>query len=164
MPELGSHILIHMVDEVAVDSQFLRSRLSWPLHITLVPWFTTPETGDLEREVGAAVSQFEPFDTEMGEVVMLGPDEDIPVTLMADPEPLRAVQTALIKAVKAANGNIESERWTGAAYKPHVTHHGERRLDTGQHEPIDDVHLVRVDADRVCTVVKRFALGAGPAA
>jgi len=162
MPKPGEHIVVHMVDEVEVGQQFMRSRLSWPLHITLVRWFNVGDVSACEERFEKLASDSSPFASKVGAEAEFGSDSKTTVNVMADPEPFRALHNRLVQAVRDSGGNFESEEWFGDAYKPHITHHGEHRRYEDDIELVDSFHLVRVEEGRLCTIVGHFALGGRP--
>lgn len=158
MPKVGDYILVHMVDEVTVGQTFLRSRLAWPLHITLVRWFTVGKLDELLQRLTEYAATQTAYTSMVGKEAAFGLNNETPVNLMADPEPLRALHMALVEHVRQSGGSFESEQWFGPIYKPHITLHGDHRRFEGDVEVIDGFHLVRVDEERLCTVVQYFPL------
>lgn len=162
MPKPGEHILVHMVDEVEPGQQFMRSRLAWPLHITLVRWFDAGNLGACKDRFKKVALTATPFMSTVGREAQFGPDGATTVNVMTSPKPFRELHSRLVQAIRDSGGSFESEQWFSDAYKPHITHHGEHRRYEGDLELIDSFHLVRVEEGRLCTVAGRFALGGRP--
>ena len=155
----GSLIVVHLVDPREVGDRFARTRMGWPLHITLVPWFTLnpePEALQALESVAKASVQFSVF---VGEDAMFGPHKRIAVSLIAEPKQCAELHRGLVDSLRPLDFVFASDRWVGESYRPHITHHGERRRQPGETRDIKDFTLVRLVDQHTCEVVRHFTLG-----
>jgi 2'-5' RNA ligase len=158
MPKPGDHIIVHMVDDVPEGFRFARKRLAWPLHITLLRWFEVPEIEPYEARLEAVAATTPPFTALVGHEIAFGENGEVPVNVIADMTALQGLHKRLLESLKESDGALESVRWSGEAYRPHITHHGDHRRQAGDDEPVDDFTLVRIEDDHMCQVVRHFAL------
>jgi 2'-5' RNA ligase len=162
MPKTGDLILVHLVDERPIGTQFERTRNAWPLHITIAPWFMADEHVATQCLTTVAAS-ITPFAVQVGERQLFGGDHDIPVNVIRpqDQQSLKHLHKAFVAALRGAAASFVSEQWMGDRYRAHITKHdvpgGERHEGDG--EQIDAVHLVRLLDNNICEVVRRIPLG-----
>ncbi len=154
----GSLIVVYLVEPRQPGDRFRRTRLDWPLHITLVPWFSVKSETAVIPELDSLVSNYPQFPVTVGQDAMFGPDKNIPVSIVATPEPCRKLQDILVKALRYHGAIFASERWIGAEYRPHITHHGSRRDQAGDTEHVRSITLVRLADQQTCEVVRHFTL------
>lgn len=157
----GSYIIIHLVEPKEEGRTFRRTRLGWPLHITLVPWFTSLDDAKMTVALAALARKQPAFTVTVGEEALFGSEQDVAVSLVATTAPCEALHRALVDMLRSQNVVFASERYMEAEYRPHVTHHGERRRRSGDIETVNDITLVRLLDQQTCEVVRHFKLGAG---
>jgi 2'-5' RNA ligase len=169
MNQSGTYILVYMVEKQDAGYRFLRRRSDWPLHVTLVPWFvvTDDKTAELITKLETHAREIVPFDATVGPEIGLGASQEIPVNLITDVQPFRAMQDRLLDGVRstymsfmAANVFIEDQ------YKPHITHHKVgnemHKVPEGTIVRVDEFSLVRLgpaQEQQACEVVRNFKLG-----
>lgn len=159
MAEASDYILVHFVEPVAVGYQFERSRNAWPLHITLVPWFYGAMDMPLQRALQIVARPIAPVTVRVGGEALFGPNKDIPVNVISNPEALHELHESLLVAVQTAEGVVENPQFIGDTYTPHITHHGSGRRHEGDAVQVGDFHLVQLHEQNKCQVVARFPLG-----
>ena len=158
MPKPGDLIVVHIIDKRQVGDNFARKRLAWPLHATLVRWFTPASIEACTPALQQVADRHGPFEVMVGDEADFGPEGITRVNLINDSKPLQALHQELLTAVQESGGKFESERWLGDEYRAHVTHHGEQRKHKGDILLIGDFHLVVVDSEDTCTIIKKFDL------
>lgn len=155
----GALIVVAMVDPGSVPKQFRRRRLEWPLHVTILPWFTVPDEasfiGFLERNLPSEQS----FEAVMGADAAFGEDGKTTVSLVENKQPLAVLHNYVLEAVLGQDGTVLVNTWIRDSYKPHVTHHGENRLHPGDTFMIQSLTLVRLLNEDMCEVVVTLPLG-----
>ncbi len=162
-------IVVVFVEAVTEEMEFPRD--NWPLHITLVKFDVAPTAG-----AGGAFSRGPggpgplragndplaawiadlmdgPVSAALGGRVSVGADAgfgragSIPVSLV-NPDPvLQNLHDALVRIVAGLPGRISTPGYTGTGYRPHVSHHGGRRLRRGDAVTLDRVALVDMAPD-----------------
>lgn len=155
----GALIVVAMVDPEHVPERFRRRRLEWPLHVTIVPWFTVPDVAKCIQFLKENLASEPSFEVIMGEDTAFGADHDIPVTLVANRQPFGILHNYVLEMIKDHGGEILMNTWIGDSYRPHVTHHGSNRLYTGDTFMVRSVTLVRLLDDDFCEVVTTIPLG-----
>lgn len=112
-----------MVEPAEVGMQFTR----WPLHMTIVPWFTAENLNDVENAISPTVARHEPFALKVGERAYYG-IKKLAVKLVVNTPKLQQlhddIQDTIIKEKWPLNG-----RFTGVNFSPHVTQKDGRDAD-----------------------------------
>jgi hypothetical protein len=147
-------IAVAFVEPVVEGLEFPRD--DWPLHITLVKFDVVesvadagapPAPGDpladrivalMADPVAAALGCRLTVDGEAG----FGRAGSIPVSLIEPSEQLQSLHDALVRIVQQLPGRISTPAYTLAGYRPHVSHHGDKRLRGGDTVTLDRVALV----------------------
>lgn len=142
-------IFVAFVEPVAEGQVFPRT--DWPLHITLVRFdvrFDAATTGSAdvaERIAGLADA---PAAAALGTALAVGEDAafgrngSVPVSLIEPQQDLQGLHAQLVAAVGSMDGRILTPAHTLAGYRPHVSHHGGKRLHRGDAVVLDRVALV----------------------
>jgi len=160
MAEAGDYILVYFAEPVEVGFRFERRRGDWPLHITLAPWFYGAMDAPLQRALHIVAQPIAPVTVRVGGEALFGPNKDIPVNIISNPEALYELHESLLAAVQTADGVVEDSQFIGDNYMPHITQHdGNRRRHDGDEIFLDDFHLVQLDEQNMCQVVAQFSLG-----
>ena len=157
-------ILVAFVEPVADGLVFPRSE--WPLHITLVRFDVGSPAGadPAERLAGLAEP---PVLAALGAGLTVGEDAGfgrngaVPVNLIQPQPDLQALHEQLVAAVGGLGGTILTPAHTMSGYRPHVSHHGHKRLDPGDAVVLDRIALVDMapDGDRtVRRILKLWTL------
>jgi 2'-5' RNA ligase len=149
------------VEDRPVGFRFVRSRGEWPLHITLVPWFTIQNEALINSCLEEVASTNEAFNVTVGALDMFGTHNDVPVNVIHEQEKIKELHMGLIASLRNLGATFIEERWIDHGYHAHITRHesqGKWR-DQGDTERVNDYHLVRLVDGNVCEIVKRFVLG-----
>jgi 2'-5' RNA ligase len=155
---IGDFILVHFLDKQPVGGQFLRHRNDWPLHITLVPWFTADE--ELTRtQIAEMGLRLKPCVATFADVVDFNPQTR--VTLMHSDGGINTLHERLLEVILRIGGQLRVLEWIGSNYRPHVTHHGNAPIPTsGQLLSMDQFSLVRLVPTNICEVMDHIPIGA----
>ncbi len=157
-------IAVAFVEPVAEGLEFARD--DWPLHITLVKFDVAgTEAEDSGREPGGVLV---PDDALAGRIAELmdgpvraalggtlgvggeagfGRSGQVPVSLISPSPELSDLHRALVAMVAALPGRISTPLYTLAGYRPHVSHHGTKRLREGETVSLDRIALVDMSPD-----------------
>jgi hypothetical protein len=166
-------IAVAFVEPVTEGLEFPRD--DWPLHITLVkfdvvephreagtPAGTTwdaaaepaPEPRGGDPLAGTiATLMAEPVAAALGSQVMVGGEAgfgragSIPVNLIEPSAELQSLHNALVRIVLELPGRIPAPAYTLEGYRPHVSHHGDKRLHQGDAVVLDRIALVDMAPD-----------------
>lgn len=172
MRDLGSLIIVHLVEPMAVGKMFPRHRANWPLHVTLVPWFYIADERrhKMLEALQTYLSTEQPFSVHVGEEKKFGPDKNVPVNLIDEQEPVRRLHNALVKVAgdygaqfhKGASAHSGAEQ----TYVAHITHHqaadGLHRRFPGDEEAFDSITVARLLGDhgsQMCEIIRAITFG-----
>ncbi|HSH56295.1 MAG TPA: 2'-5' RNA ligase family protein [Candidatus Limnocylindrales bacterium] len=159
IPATGDTILVLFIEPQEPGYTFERKRLEWPLHITLIPWFRVPDPSTLDGILETVAVQSRPFDAVVGMEAAFGGRKEVLVNVLADPALAQHLHLNLKRALDGVGANYQSERFTGDNYKPHITHHGDRRRHEGDRLAVRNFYLVKLLPQNYCQVVKAYELG-----
>lgn len=160
-------ILVAFTEPVVEGTDFPRD--DWPLHITLVRFDVDDNGGANGGDVNGpdqavALPELiaglvdEPVRDALGATLTIGADAgfgrlgSIPVNLVEPNQPLQALHEALMRTVTDLGGRVPTPNHTMEGYRPHVSHHGGKRLHPGTDVILDRVALVDMAPDGNHTV------------
>jgi len=133
--------LVKFLENVEVGYEF--SATSWPLHVTLVDDFFI---GLSEMEIIQVLIKFlagqQPVKTVALKDELLGPESNIPVTLLEVTPELLSLHNKLVEMLKASEVVLVSPEFSGSGYKPHVTVQGSSRIQQGKNLVIESVSII----------------------
>jgi len=158
-------IFVAFVEPVAEGSVFLRTE--WPLHITLVRFDVgTADSADaavrLAGLAGPHAAAALGANLQVGEDAGFGRNGSVPVSLVQPQPDLQALHEQLATAVESSGGRILTPAHTLSGYRPHVSHHGAKRLQPGDAVVLDRIALVDMAPDGDHTVRRILRLWALP--
>jgi hypothetical protein len=158
MPGQGDYILVTFVDQQDSGKHFVRSRNIWPLHITVVGWFSIDHAGftEFEEDLHKIAGTFAAKKLMVGSEALFGENNEVVVNTLSDSEYTHSIHSALLHLVTQHGGRLVDSRWIGADYSAHITHHGDVRCHEGDLFLYDHVQLVRLQAGGVCEIGTRF--------
>ncbi|WP_426515178.1 2'-5' RNA ligase family protein [Diaminobutyricibacter sp. McL0618] len=114
----------------------------WPLHVTVVPPFSThASVDDVARLIAETSSAVAPFEVTAGHGALFGRRHDIPVTLVEDDDRLTHLHDVLLGAL-APLASSGDRVFQPGPYRPHVTAKGERRATEGDVLRLSQIALV----------------------
>jgi len=161
-------ILVAFIESVAEGLVFPRD--DWPLHITLVKFDVDVESDDevksavdmksddggghgaglaeriaglIDRSVRAALGASLTIGADAG----FGRLGSVPVSLVDPSRPLQELHESLMGTVAGLPGRVPSPHYTMDNYRPHVSHHGDKRTRPGDVVVLDRVALVDMAPD-----------------
>lgn len=146
------YVLVAMVEPQEVGYRFSE----WPLHITLLPWFTAPSLRQVVDICRVVVNSMEPFEVAVKERAHFGgSNRKLPVMLIEKQPQLMQLHNSLLKHIQDLDWNVAG-RYTGRLYKPHVTrHHGK---DAEGSVMIDAIYIVEKLEQGYRKVVSKISL------
>lgn len=156
----GSSILVSFIEKQSEGMRFQRRRNSWPLHITLVPWFRVDNEQGLEAALSKVANATLPFTLRIGQELLFGANADVPVNIIADQAKVVELHKALWSAVTAEGADVVSRRWIGESFRAHITQHDSKggNLTPGEAVAVDSLNIVHLQEGDVCQIGKQFRL------
>lgn len=155
-------IVVAFLEPVTEGMEFPRD--AWPLHITLVKFDVVEQlpaddggadavlSGDtLATQVAGLMDA--PARAALGSTVTVGGEAgfgrggSVQVSLIEPSAPLQALHEALVAAVEALHGRVATPGYTMAAFRPHVSHRGEKAPRAGEQMSLDRIALVDMAPD-----------------
>jgi 2'-5' RNA ligase len=159
MATTGDYILVCFLDEEPIGKRWQRSRNSWPLHITLVPWFNLTQPATLVKQLRAIASQLRPFMVTFDKAESF--NEHTMVTLLREQQDVMVLHENLLQALGRLNAHLTSGAWIHDNFKAHVTHHrGMHIPQGGEALRISKISLVELAPMNYCKLIQQFELGA----
>lgn len=156
--QAGSLVLVYFVEQQLEGWVFARDH--WPLHITLVPWFTVDDEEAIERSLDRVAAATAPLRLGVGELDNFGVRHNIPVNIIVNQEPVKALHDKLVGTLGEADIAYHEQRFMGQEYIAHITRHevDGRHSNEGEEIMVNDFHLVRLLDDTTCRVETQFDL------
>ena len=161
MPKAGDYIVVHLVERREVGTTFEKRRAVWPLHITLASWFVATDVSKILQALQTAADAQKPFKLQVGSKELFGHDHDIPMNVIANQEPVKALHETLTAAIKQAGVAFESDHWSGEKYRAHITQHHDNANQEGDTVTIGNFHLIKLLPENRCEILHEFVLGSG---
>ena len=168
-------IAVAFVEPVFEGLEFARD--DWPLHLTLVKFDVAKfnvakfdvveprQEAGTEREPGAPRISGDPLAEQIATLMTapvaaalgcrlsvdgeagFGRGGSIPVNLIEPSEQLQILHNELVRIVEQLPGRISTPAYTLEGYRPHVSHHGAKRLRQGETITLDRIALVDMAPD-----------------
>ncbi len=171
MQDLRSLIIVHLVEKRAEGTIFARTRADWPLHVTLVPWFSVADDqrDALLSQLNHYATKKTPFSVHIGKEELFGVGMDIPVNLIAEQVPVASLHEELMAIVgrygKQFRQNAGQFLSVQQNYRAHITHHqatdGAHRRYAGDEELFESITVGRLldnHGVQVCEIIDNIEL------
>ena len=157
-------ILVAFIEPVTDGLVFPRD--DWPLHITLVKFDVDVESGvddgvktddgggqgsGLAERIAGLIDL--PVRAALGTALTIGADAgfgrqgSVPVSLVEPSRSLQELHESLMGTVAGLPGRVPTADYTLDNYRPHVSHHGDKRAQPGDVVVLDRVALVDMAPD-----------------
>jgi 2'-5' RNA ligase len=152
----GSLILVHFVEQQLEGWSFPREH--WPLHITLVPWFSVVDAEAVLRSLARVADETTPFRLRVGGQEQFGVHGEVSVNIIANQELVKALHVKLVETLAEADTAYHEQRYMGQRFLAHITRHAidGRHSSEGEEIQVNDFHLVRLVNEQTCRVEQQF--------
>lgn len=150
---MNQRLLVSMVEPVQVGYEFKRSE--WPLHLTIVPWFTVKDQNWFTTGLVKVLDHQKPIQLVMGEKEMFGAKRNVPVNIITPNDELSELHEKLLSLVREW-GELQGSKFIEAKYRPHVTHHRGNFLTSGSEWTLDNICIVELINESTCRVAARY--------
>lgn len=115
----------------------------WPLHITVLPPFSTDATvAEVQEAIATATASQPQLTAIAGGDEMFGRRHDIPVTVIVENARLTRLHNILVDAVRPLAASPDERAFTGSGFRAHVTVKGHRRVHEGDELTLSQIALV----------------------
>lgn len=123
----------------------------WPLHVTIVPWFTIPEhfEGAFSVAIANAMHKIHPITIHGQEEKYFGEDNSIRVRTVNSMGGLALLHDKLTDLIDRFDGEIFSQYIQGReGYAPHVTATESDELENCEQRTLTHLHRIRKTAGK----------------
>lgn len=135
-----------------------------PLHCTLMQWF---ELGGefAERRISDQIEMIcasfgkEKLAVVARERALFGPNDDMPVSVLARGDDLNFLHTSLLLGLAMEHAVFKELRWVGAGYRAHVADVSGRSLALGSTHACDHMALISREENKTKKVTRLYRLG-----
>jgi 2'-5' RNA ligase len=154
----GSLQLVHFVEQQLEGWTINRDH--WPLHITLVPWFTVDDEEAVMRSLQRVADQTSPMALAVGEQEDFGVNNEVPVNVIKNQKHILDLHETLVETLGEADTAYHEQEYMGSRYVAHITRHevDGRHSNKGEEIIMRDFHLVRLVDAKTCLIEKQFNL------
>lgn len=136
---MHEYLIAFMLEPMDKGDTFIR----WPLHITLVPWFRTPnETAQIVYDISDAATKFKPISSRGIQRARFGWRRKVQVTALASSE-LHDLHRQLLSMLENKGYNLVDKKHTGVSYQPHITKKGNAEFKPGHELIVDRIYLIK---------------------
>lgn len=146
-------VVVALLDELNIGDTFAK----WPLHLTILPWFSYHKLDGFLDQIKEVVQETEQVEVRIGMRTMWGGRV---VSLTQYSVALHRLHDQLLK-IAINHGRIRhtGNEFTGRSYTPHITHQGHHAVHEGQKIMIKNVYIIESGMSRhVKTVVGKIDL------
>lgn len=148
---MKEYLIAHFVESPAAEF------VAWPLHMTILPWFTVKEPGDeVLEEITQMLADTAPFHARAEKRDFLGPYRIVPVTLIEKTPEIIDLHARCLELVSSHDWKFSSAHYTGEAFLPHVTKKENKEVKPGEVVEVDNLYLVEAPAADPRTRVKKL--------
>jgi 2'-5' RNA ligase len=119
----------------------------WPLHITVMPVFTTwASAAQLAADMGRVAARTAPITAAAGPAELFGPKHDTPVALVDSGE-VRALHRAFVDALDIHVPTFRRPDFAGDGYRAHITATRRGAAQEGQALHLTQLALVDMEPE-----------------
>ncbi len=139
MENSDKFVLVASLDPLEKGDEFTR----WPLHVTLLPWFTIPDDrmqafdNSVKSRVHTYEAQYPAGDT----LEMFGPEKNVPVRTLKNIGRLAHMHRELVECVERVNGTFY-DSWIKDNFRPHLTFQKDKGIDEDELIALTHLELI----------------------
>ncbi len=152
--------MIHILEPIGEGA--IINRRKYPLHLTVLAWFnaTASVKQDILEKIGEIAKKTEPITFKVEGKALFGPNEDVPVNLVALNQQLNDFHNNLTTTVEDAGAVIESD-YVKELFRPHISHSEGMQVQPSDEYKLDEISLLQLLPDEnTCRIIKNYKLKA----
>jgi len=130
--------------------------ITTPSHLTIVPPFVT-DRRDFLDVVNDITGKNSPFELEIGDSAMFGPNNDTPVFLIKPNDILHMMHRSLLDGMRQQGILLPDGQYAGDNYRPHITIGGREDLHSGALINFNHISVVEKH-EGTKTILARYAM------
>jgi hypothetical protein len=152
---MSEYLAAHLLEPQEVTEPFR----VFPLHVTVLRWFTHPNEQQVIEIVRDITDQHMPFKLKAGALGKLGsPQTPVDVRFVMPQPELTSLHEKLEERLVKSGAQLVGKQYEG--YKPHVTKKGRKELAADATISVNYLYLFgKEDKSKQKTVIGKFALG-----
>ena len=141
----GDRLVCSFVRPIAVGDTFQ----TWPLHVTVVPWFRLADPTDrITHGLTEALKTIPPFIAVTDAETLMGPKHNRPVMLVSEPTPFRDIEQRTRNYLhKKRAWLVDETTKKPRSFRPHVTVQALDRLHTRDTFTTSSIFIVEQKGD-----------------
>ena len=129
-------IIVSFLKPMEKETNFI----SWPNHITLVPFFWTEDVGRTVNKIKEICKNIVPVNYMVGGIKLLGSKNNIKTSEITSND-LKYLHKKIFEMAKNEDPKIDTS-YCGNKYNPHITHNQTPYPTEGQKREIKEIYLV----------------------
>lgn len=137
----SSYTIVGFLSNNALPRSFSES--NWPLHVTLLDPFKTEWS---QKELSAQMQEFalktHPFLLKLSKRSFLGPNKDVPVTLLEVDENMSRLHNELLELGKHGSFVYNTPGFVGEGFVPHITDAADERAEFNKYYDVLSISIV----------------------
>lgn len=147
------YVVVALLDKAKIGDQLVH----WPLHLTILPWFSYYEPKKFLDEANDLVSKTPTIDLRVSSKATWGYNT---VSTIHYSIGLHRLHEDLLKiAIKHGRMSHTNHGYHGRSYTPHITHQGRSHVNEGQSIKIESIYVVERDmSHHVKTIIEKIDL------
>lgn len=149
------YTIVALLEDVSVGETIIK----WPLHVTILPWFSFYDYSAFLNQIHDIAQKTEPIEIRVGTRATWGVNT---VNVIDYSIALHRLHEEILK-IASAHGNLRKNghEFIGRNYTPHITHQGRLFVHAGYDFTIKRIYVVESDMSlHVKTVVDSIVLTA----
>lgn len=155
MDTSDKYVLVSTLEPVEKGMEFTK----WPLHVTLVPWFTLPDGSfrAFDNALQNRIHNFRVQEPVGDKLELFGPNKDIRVRTLRKIGELASMHRDLAESIEQVGGALH-DVWVKDLYQPHVTYTEDQGVDEGEKISLTNLNLIWGDINGNRRVEKVYQL------
>lgn len=152
----SNYVIVHTLQKMTAGQNISH----WPLHITLVPWFSAGCTeAQLTNLLRKTASNHKNMALLVLNEVVFNEKKNLVVNLIDTSPELDKLHIDLIKDLRHVVSARINSNYIQDGYTPHITHQGKQSMNPSDEVVLDSFNLVRANSNyQDKQVVERFLL------
>lgn len=133
------YVVVALLDSAKETERILH----WPLHITILPWFSFHDYEGFCQKAKDVIQIKSAFYVRVGHERLWGQRS---VNVLEYSSPLHQINEELLKiAEKHGCMQTHGNHYVERGYVPHITHQGKQSVEVGRRINVDNLYLVERD-------------------
>ena len=132
------YITCVLFDDYSLDDELK----SWPLHITLVPWFAPDDIVTFKENFVDLLKHDHQISVVVGEEKTWGPNT---VNVIEYSQPLHDMHRKALKLIETSGRLLINKQYTGENYTPHITHQKSLAKQPGDNVLVKNIYIIERD-------------------